>query len=52
MPVVVPTGLLARPQPIEEAFPKVKGILREAKARTLDALFGHCGYATTQDHSL
>ncbi len=25
--------------PIEEAFSKVKGILRKAKARTLEALF-------------
>ena len=25
--------------PIEEAFSKVKGLLRKAKARTLDALF-------------
>ncbi len=30
--------------PIEEAFSKVKGLLRKAKARTLEALFG----ATTQ----
>jgi transposase len=57
--------------PIEEAFSKVKNLLRRAKARTLKALFeataeairavsaqdargyfGHCGYATLQDHSL
>jgi transposase len=57
--------------PIEEAFSKVKGILRKAKARTLEALFEataqalsmlsaddargyfeHCGYSTSQDHSL
>jgi transposase len=57
--------------PIEEAFSKVKGLLRKAKARTLEALFAvtaealravsagdargyfeHCGYRTTQGHSL
>jgi transposase len=31
--------------PIEEAFSKVKGILRKAKARTLDALFEATGEA-------
>jgi hypothetical protein len=51
VPAVVPAGLLARPQPhrrinpIEEAFSKVKGILRKAKARTLDALFEATGEA-------
>ena len=57
--------------PIEEAFSKVKALLRKAKARTLEALFEataqalgaisaddargyfeHCGYGTSQDHSL
>jgi transposase len=31
--------------PIEEAFSKVKGLLRKAKARTLEALFGATGEA-------
>ena len=57
--------------PIEEAFSKVKNLLRKAKARTLEALFEataealekvctgdargyfeHCGYRTSQDHTL
>ena len=39
MRAVVPASLLARLNPIEEAFSKIKGALRKAKARGLDALF-------------
>ena len=40
MRAVVPASLLARPQPhCEEAFSKIKGALRKAKARGLEALF-------------
>jgi transposase len=38
-PAVAPSELLSRPEPIEEAFSKVKALLRKAKARTLEALF-------------
>jgi transposase len=42
---MAPPQLLADLNPIEEAFSKVKTLLRKAKARTLQALFEATGEA-------
>jgi len=53
MPTLAPSQLLAGLQPhIEEAFSKVKSLLRKAKARTLQALFEathHALWAITRE---
>jgi len=37
---------------MEEAFSKVKELLRRAKVSDVGGYFKQCGYRTPQDHSL
>ena len=41
----LPTALLGGPNPIEQAFSKVKGLLRKAEARARDVLTNAMGAA-------
>jgi transposase len=44
-PVALPAALLARSEPIEQAFAKLKALLRTAATRTVDTLWHALGHA-------
>jgi len=45
MRALIPAALLAGPQPIEQVFSKLKGLLRRAEARTRGSLIEAMGRA-------